>query len=265
MGAKMKSFQKDNDRPLKRQRIRAQVQIALCVATLAMSGCSAVGSAQEPAKNISPAGMPATVESHQNVQKEASEQVKSMDVSASKASGSTSKSDQTNSKSRPKGTARKVPDQWKKVDDGRKVGVDARMAKVQPKLAKPVGLDEPVAAGPEAEMKISRISEIKGEANGIGEIGGIATRVEIKITNLGDTGLDLTRGQIRLYYGEDVIPATTLNDSRAQELPSRLEPRKTTEAIYIFAAPPMNTDDVLIEFETGSTEEVQLLIGEVNP
>ncbi|MGP9489762.1 hypothetical protein ACT3R5_14480 [Glutamicibacter sp. AOP5-A2-7] len=234
--------------------------IVVSASALALNGCAAADHTLQQANQVSVPSANAT-EDHPA-------------TGETRAPGNTGASERTAKQSaNPKATdktqrptvaePRKAPPEWKKAEGGLKIGKDSDAAERNPKSASKVALDKPVSAGPEAQMSISRIAAVKGEANGIGEIAGPATLVEITVSNRGDEHLDLAQAQVRLYYGAEKTPAAALNDARATNLDAELAPKDSSKAVYIFAAAAADIENVLVEFETGSTDEVQLLSGEV--
>ncbi|MGP9650385.1 hypothetical protein ACT3TP_07850 [Glutamicibacter sp. AOP38-B1-38] len=232
----------------------------MSASALALNGCAAADHSLQQANQISvpgttePEKLPAAGETRAPEKAGASDR-------AAKQSPNSKATDKTQGPTEAE--PRKAPAEWKKAEGGLKVGKDSEAAEKNPKSASKVALDKPVSAGPEAQMSISRIASVKGEANGIGEIAGAATLVEITVTNRGDEQLDLAQAQVRLYYGAEKTPAAALNDSRAKNLDPELAPKESSKAVYIFAAAATDIENVLVEFETGSTDEVQLLSGEV--
>lgn len=156
-----------------------------------------------------------------------------------------------------------APGSWSKIKDGQELAKDAKAATQEPRRGDPVGLKQKVEAGAQASMSIERLERTKGEANGIGEVAGPGVLLEIRIENNGDKELDLAQAQVRLYSGKDRQPAALLTDERSTELPATLAAGKSTSAVYIFSAPATDDGKVAVEFETGSTDEIQQLAGEV--
>ncbi|KSU67682.1 hypothetical protein [Arthrobacter sp. NIO-1057] len=154
---------------------------------------------------------------------------------------------------------------WKKNKDAQKVASDSEAAARQPATAKAVDLTEDVEAGPHARMRIKRIEQTQSEAEGIGQIAGNATLVEIELSNDGTTTLNLDTAQVRLFYGEDREPAALLADTRSAELPAELAAGKQATATCLFSAQTASDTDVTLEFETGATKKIQQLAGEVSP
>lgn len=189
---------------------------------------------------------------------------------ADKADSSTVAKNSPESKSTKPDSKSKAADQptkssWKKSKDAQQVAEDAEAASKQPPTAKAVDLQEEVAAGPKAEMSITRVEATEAEAKGIGEIAGPATMVKIQLANNGDGELDLNFAQLRLFYGDEREPAALLTDSRSAALPPVLGAGKSTSATFIFSASNTSSTDVTLEFETGATKEIQQLVGEVSP
>ncbi|PRB77926.1 hypothetical protein CQ012_00520 [Arthrobacter sp. MYb214] len=154
---------------------------------------------------------------------------------------------------------------WKKDKDAQKVAPDAQAAGKPPATAKAVDLAEEVQAGPHAQMRIKRIEQTQSEAEGIGQIAGAATLVEIELSNDGVTTLDLGKTQVRLFYGDGREPAAVLTDTRSTVLPPQLAAGKQATATYLFSAQTESASDVTLEFETGATKKIQQLAGEVSP
>jgi hypothetical protein len=154
---------------------------------------------------------------------------------------------------------------WKKDKDAQKVAPDDPAAGKLPATAKAVDLADDVQAGPQAKMRIKHIEQTKSEAEGIGEIAGAATLVEIELSNDGTTTLDLDKAQLRLFYGEDLEPAALLTDARSTVLPAQLAAGKKAVATYLFSAQTESATFVTLEFETGATKKIQQLAGEVSP
>ncbi|MGO2053534.1 MAG: hypothetical protein ACTH2H_12220 [Glutamicibacter sp.] len=247
-------------RPTPPARSWTVLTIVLSASALALNGCAAADHTLQQANQVSvpstngPEHLPATGETRAPDKAGASGR-------AAKQTANPKAKDKTQGPTEAE--PRKAPAEWKKAKGGLKVGKDSDAAEKNPKSASKVALDKPVAAGPEALMSISRIASVKGEANGIGEIAGPATLVEITVTNRGDERLDLAQAQVRLYYGAEKTPAAALNDLRAKNLDPVLAPEESSKAVYIFTAAAADIENVLVEFETGSTDEVQLLSGEV--
>ncbi|WP_159611315.1 hypothetical protein [Glutamicibacter sp. JC586] len=153
---------------------------------------------------------------------------------------------------------------WKKTKNGRSVAADAQAGDDDPAIADEVNLDQAVDAGPQTQMRISQIKSTTSEAQGIGEIAGPATLVEIRLNNKSDSELDLSVAQLRLFYGKQKEPASLLTDDRSAPLPLEIKAGDSITATYLFAAPKKNNKKVLVEFETGATEEIQQLKGEVS-
>lgn len=152
---------------------------------------------------------------------------------------------------------------WKKTSEALKLAPDSTVASQEPERASEVALDETVDAGSKAHMSVKRIESTHGEAKGIGEISGPATLLEISITNDDSKELNLERAQVRLFYGDEEQPAALLTDSRTTLLPSTLPKGEDTTAVFIFSAAVTGDDKVLVEFESGNTEKIQQLVGEV--
>lgn len=152
---------------------------------------------------------------------------------------------------------------WSKQEDALKLADDAKEAEAQPSSAAPVDLKQKVDAGPNAQMRIKRIEFTEGEAKGIGELAGSAILVEIQITNESDEDLDLSRAQLRLFFGQKREPSALLSDKRSIALPVLLEAGMTVNAVFIFSATESSHGRVSVEFETGATSTIQQLAGEV--
>lgn len=168
---------------------------------------------------------------------------------------------------KPRAEAKKSSDtgehSWAKVKNANKVADDAKAARKAPTSAKPVELDAPVKAGPQATMSIIRSVSTRGEAKGIGEVAGAATLLEIKVENDSKKKLDLQHAQIRLYYGKERVPAALLSDPRTLPLPAYLAAGKSVTASYVFSAEDQANLQVVVEFETGGTTQIQQLAGQV--
>lgn len=162
-----------------------------------------------------------------------------------------------------KSSTKTEPEVWKKTPGGLQIAKDAKAATSNPERTDAVALGKPVSAGLEAEMRIVRIEETRGEANGIGEIAGSAVLVDVVIANAGSNQLDLSRAQVRLFYGDTALPAATLNDSRTVALNPSLHQGDSTKATFIFGAPADWDGNVLVEFESGNSQKIQQLVGKV--
>ena len=185
-------------------------------------------------------------------------------VSSPKAKSKDKKPEQAKN---PQTSSKKVEDSskhsWTKVKNANKVAADSEAALNAPPTEKPVDLDKPVEAGAQATMSITRIAKTRGEGKGIGEVAGPATLLEIVVENESNEKLDLQHAQIRLYYGKRREPAALLSDPRTLQLPVQLAAGKSVEASYVFSAPDQSDQQVVIEFETGGTSQIQQLAGQV--
>lgn len=152
---------------------------------------------------------------------------------------------------------------WKKTKNGLEVAADAKAARKNPASAKVKNLDEAVLAGPQAQMRITQITNTTAEAQGLGQIAGPATLVEMQVTNKSEEALDLSVAQLRLYFGKQQEPAALLTDQRSVALPTEVKAGASVTATYLFSAKNQKNKNVWLEFETGTTEEIQQLKGQV--
>lgn len=116
-----------------------------------------------------------------------------------------------------------------------------------PSSLAPVGLDDEAEVGDGVRGRLVSVEAIQGDGDGVGAIDGPALRVTVELTN--DTGSDVSTGAVavELYTGEDLVPASPLNDPSEFPFQGVLAPGEQATGVYVFTVAEDDRTDVTVQ------------------
>ncbi|TFV53001.1 hypothetical protein [Blastococcus sp. TF02A-35] len=110
-----------------------------------------------------------------------------------------------------------------------------------------VGLDETAAVGNGITAEVTGIEAIEGTAVGPGNIAGPALRVTVRIENGTGAPVSLDAVAVDLAYGEDLTPASPLDDPSRSPFSGSVPAGEDREGTYVFTVPEGARDAVTIQ------------------
>ncbi|WP_395245670.1 hypothetical protein ACGGZK_07610 [Agromyces sp. MMS24-K17] len=116
----------------------------------------------------------------------------------------------------------------------------------QPPPADPVPIDATAEIAPSLTARISKIEAVEGEAQGPGEVAGPAIRITVEIDNATNAASSLETAVVTTYFGSAMTPASELREPGGKPFPSSVAAGDHVEAVYVFAVPTDQRDDVTI-------------------
>jgi hypothetical protein len=111
-----------------------------------------------------------------------------------------------------------------------------------------VALDDAGKLGDGVSVQVAEIENVKGTAQGPGEVAGPALRITVEVDNGGDTPLALDAALVNLYYGEDRTPASTLSGPGVDPFPAAIRPGRSGSGRFVFAVPRKGRNPLTVEF-----------------
>jgi hypothetical protein len=110
----------------------------------------------------------------------------------------------------------------------------------------PVALDQTAAAGDGITASLTSIEAIQGTATGPGNVSGPALRVTVRLTNGTAAPVALGGVSVDLASGNELTPASPLNDPSAAPFTGMVAPGHQAEGVYVFSIPAQSRDSVTV-------------------
>jgi hypothetical protein len=98
------------------------------------------------------------------------------------------------------------------------------------------------------KVRVTKIENVKGEAQGPGEIAGPAVRVTVEVSNQTEKEVPMDLALVNLYYGTDKTPASTLSGPGAAPLAKPVPAGQTASGTYVFTVPADQRNPLTVEF-----------------
>lgn len=130
--------------------------------------------------------------------------------------------------------------------EGSEPATDASLATRDRETAPAVPVVDGVAASDQAEVRVTGMEAVDGEARGIGEIAGPAVRFTVSVTNNTGAAIDLGSAVVMVESGDERLPATELSGPGAEPFPPAVEPGETVSGAFVFLIPVESRDQVFI-------------------
>jgi cytoskeletal protein RodZ len=111
-----------------------------------------------------------------------------------------------------------------------------------------VPLDKKAPAGKDVVVRVTRFEEVKGKAQGPGEVAGPALRVTVKVANGTSKPLPMNLALVNLYYGKDATPASALSGPGFRPLSKPIKAGSSAAGQYVFNVPKNEQGFVTVEF-----------------
>ena len=119
-------------------------------------------------------------------------------------------------------------------------------AEALPPALPAVALDETAEVGDGIAASIERIEAIEGSGTGIGNIGGPALRITVRIVNGRAAPVSLDAVDVTLAHGGELTPAPPLEDPSRAPFSGTVAPGENAEGVYVFSIPPDVRDAVTV-------------------
>ena len=97
-------------------------------------------------------------------------------------------------------------------------------------------------------VRVTGITEVRGEARGVGEVAGPALRLSVTVENATRRPLDLDLGLVTVYAGPAGTPAAALSGPGARPLPAVVPAGRSATGRFVYAVPEDERDDLRVEF-----------------
>jgi len=110
-----------------------------------------------------------------------------------------------------------------------------------------VALDATAQVGDGVSATLPRIEEIHGSGTGPGNIAGPAIRVTVRIHNGTSSAVSVDGVAVNMAYGEDMTPASPLDDPSQAPFQGTVAPGKSVDGVYVFRVPSGARDSVTVE------------------
>ncbi len=109
-------------------------------------------------------------------------------------------------------------------------------------------LDEKGELGNGVIVEVTKIEDVKGEAEGPGEVAGPAIRVTVTVKNTTEKAISMDLALVNVYYGKAKTPASVLSGPGAAPLAKPIEPGKSDSGAYVFSVPKDGRNPLSVEF-----------------
>jgi hypothetical protein len=109
-------------------------------------------------------------------------------------------------------------------------------------------IDKKGDLGNGVEVRVNRIENVQGEAQGPGEVAGPALRVSITVKNNTSKAVSMELALANLYYGKEATPASPLSGPGADPLTRAIPAGKSATGRYVFGVPKDERDQIQVEF-----------------
>lgn len=109
-----------------------------------------------------------------------------------------------------------------------------------------VALDQAAVAEDGTSAVVTGIESFEGTGTGVGNVGGPALRVGIRIDNGAGEPLDLDAVQVQLFHAGTSAPGSPLDDPSRRPFSGTLAPGESAEGVYVFSVPQDGQDLVRI-------------------
>jgi len=110
-----------------------------------------------------------------------------------------------------------------------------------------VGLTDPAAVGDGVTGRLVSIDAVQGTGEGVGNIDGPSLLVTVELTNGTDAPVSFDAVAAEAYTGEDMTPATLLDDPQANPLRGTVDPGDSVTGSYVFYVPESERGDVTVQ------------------
>jgi len=110
-----------------------------------------------------------------------------------------------------------------------------------------VGLSDQAAVGDGVTGRLVSIEAVQGNGNGVGNIDGPSLLVTVELTNGTDAPVSFDAVAAEAYTGEDMVPATLLDDPQGNPLRGTVDPGGSVTGSYVFYVPETDRGDVTIQ------------------
>ena len=111
-----------------------------------------------------------------------------------------------------------------------------------------VPLDKKAKSGKDVTVRVLKFEDVKGKAQGPGEIAGPALRVTVEVINGSTERLPMDLALVNLYYGKDKTPASGLSGPGAKPLIKPVAAGTSASGRYVFGVPKSEQDQLTVEF-----------------
>lgn len=126
-----------------------------------------------------------------------------------------------------------------------------------------VALDETAVVGDGVTASISSFEAIDGTANGPGNVAGPALRVTVRIDNGTDGPVSLGGVSVDLASGEDLVPASPLDDPSEAPFTGTVDPGESAEGVYVFSIPVKDRGSVTLSVGYQAGAPIMVFTGPV--
>ena len=111
-----------------------------------------------------------------------------------------------------------------------------------------VPLDKKAKSGKDITVSVVKFEDVKGKAQGPGEIAGPALRVTVEVVNGSTERLPMDLALVNLYYGKDKTPASGLSGPGAKPLTKPVGAGASATGRYVFGVPKNEQKRLTVEF-----------------
>ena len=111
-----------------------------------------------------------------------------------------------------------------------------------------VPLDKKAKSGKDVMVSVVKFEDVKGKAQGPGEIAGPALRVTVEVANGSTEKLPMDLALVNLYYGKDKTPASSLSGPGVRPLTKPVAAGESATGRYVFGVPKGEQDKLTVEF-----------------
>lgn len=124
----------------------------------------------------------------------------------------------------------------------------------------PVKLDKPAKPTQTVVVTLPSIKAINAKGQGPGEVSGPALAVTVKVTNDGDSDVDLTSTVVNLTAANG-DPGSMMTGAPAKPLPAKVKPGKSASGVYVFAVPKNQRNPITVEASINADVPVAVFRG----
>jgi len=116
-----------------------------------------------------------------------------------------------------------------------------------PGTVAPVGLTDTAEVGDGVSGRLVSVEAIQGDGDGPGNIDGPALRVTVELVNGTSKPVSFDAVAAELYTGQDLTPASPLDDPSAAPFSGTVAPGDSATGVYVFTVPEDRRSDVTVQ------------------